>query len=222
MTRASQLIGGLPDMTTSRSRDRARDLAVASAPAETTLDLVRRARQGDQAATDELFARYEQRLRRWAHGRLPVQARGALDTHDLSQDVLFKVFRHLPSFEPRHAGAFREYVWTTLWNQVRDLARLHRRRPATESLEMFDMPANSPSPLEHAIGREAFARYEAGMERLRAEDREAIIMRLELGLSHAEVAQALGKASSAAAHMTVSRALVRLAQEMADGRRSDR
>ena len=53
------------------------------------------------------------------------------------------------------------------------------------------------------------------MERLRPEDREAIIMRIELGLSHAEIMEALGKPSVAAAHMAVSRALVRLAQEMA-------
>lgn len=56
------------------------------------------------------------------------------------------------------------------------------------------------------------------MERLDPNDREAIIMRIELGLSHAEVAQALGKPSAAAAHMAVSRALVRLAEEMAHDR----
>ena len=56
------------------------------------------------------------------------------------------------------------------------------------------------------------------MERLRPEEREAIVARIELGLSHAEVAQALGKPSAAAAHMAVSRALVRLAEEMAHDR----
>ena len=40
-----------------------------------TLDLVIKARTGDQDAVDELFARYEIRLRRWAHGRLPAAAR---------------------------------------------------------------------------------------------------------------------------------------------------
>ena len=39
-----------------------------------------------------------------------------------------------------------------------------------------------------------------------------------LGLSHAEVAKALGKPSAAAAHMAVSRALMRLAEEMAHDR----
>jgi RNA polymerase sigma-70 factor (ECF subfamily) len=56
------------------------------------------------------------------------------------------------------------------------------------------------------------------MERLRPEDREAVVARVELGLSHAEVAESLGKPSVAAAHMPVSRALVRLAEEMAHER----
>ena len=72
------------------------------------------------------------------------------------------------------------------------------------------------------MGSEVFARYEAAMERLRPEEREAIIARIEMGLSHAEVAEALGKPTVAAAHMAVSRALVRLAEEMAHDRKPKR
>ena len=183
--------------------------------AEATYDLVQRVRAGDAGAADILFGRYETRLRRWAHGRLPAQARGAHDTQDLVQETLVRVFNRLPKFEPRHAGAFRDYVWTTMWNAVRDLARKYKRHGPADSLEGHELAAHDPSPLEEAIGSEALARFEAGMERLRPEDREAIIMRIELGFSHAEIAEALGKPSVAAAHMAVSRALVRLAQEMA-------
>jgi RNA polymerase sigma-70 factor (ECF subfamily) len=191
------------------------------ADAESTQELVLRARSGDQAAVNDLMTRYETRVRRWAHGRLPSSARGALETRDLVQDTLFKVFQKLPAFEPRHPGAFRDYVWTTLWNLIRDIARSQQRRGPSDPLAS-DLPASSPSPLEEAMGSEVFARYEAAMERLRPEEREAIIARIELGLSHAEVAEALGKPSVAAAHMAVSRALVRLAEEMAHDRRSRR
>lgn len=186
-----------------------------------TLDLVLKARGGDQDACDELFGRYETRLRRWAHGRLPSAARGALDTQDLAQETLVRVFRQLHAFEPRHAGAFRDYVWTTLWNAIRDIARKYKRRGPTGPLEA-DVPADSPSPLEEAMGSEAFARYEAAMDRLRPEDREAIVARIEMGLSHVEVAAALGKSSAAAAHMAVSRALMRLAEEMSHDRKPRR
>jgi RNA polymerase sigma-70 factor, ECF subfamily len=191
------------------------------ATAESTIDLVLRARAGDQSATAELFDRYGARLRRWAHGRLPAAARGALESQDLVQETLIKVFQRLPMFEPHHPGAFRDYVWTTLWNCIRDIARTYHRRGPSESLE-GDLVAITASPLEEAMGREVFERYEAAMERLRPEEREAIIARIELGLSHAEVAAAVGKSSAAAAHMAVSRALMRLAEEMAHDRKPAR
>jgi RNA polymerase sigma-70 factor (ECF subfamily) len=128
---------------------------------------------------------------------------------------LIRVFQSLPRFEPRHAGAFRDYVWTTMWNAVRDLARKCQRRGPSDPIDSHELATGEPSPLEQAIGSEALDRYDVAMERLRPEDREAIIMRIELGLSHAEIAEALGKPTAAAAHMAVSRALVRLAQEMA-------
>lgn len=223
MGTASVAIQGLPRMDEARP-PRPRPAATAPAgPAqpEATLDLLARARSGERAAIDELFARYETRLRRWAHGRLPAQARGALDTQDLVQETLLRVFHHLPGFEPRHPGAFRDYVWTTLWNAVRDLARKHRRRGPSDPLE-DDVPGHAPSPLEEAMGAETLGRYEAALERLRPEEREAIIARVELGLSMTEVAAALGRPTAAAAHMAVSRALKRLAEEMAHDRPTPR
>ena len=44
-------------------------------------------------------------------------------------------------------------------------------------------------------------------------------MRIELGCRYDEIAEALGKPSVGAAQMTVSRALVRLSQEMSRERR---
>jgi RNA polymerase sigma-70 factor (ECF subfamily) len=196
----------------------ATDAAGVSATSESTLDLVGRARSGDQTATAELFDRYGARLRRWAHGRLPAAARGAMESQDLVQETLARVFQRLPAFEPRHPGAFRDYVWTTLWNCIRDIARAHQRRGPSDPID-GDIADPQPTPLELAMGREVFARYEAALERLRPDEREAIIARIELGLSHAEVAEALGKPSAAAAHMAVSRAVMRLAKEMAHDRK---
>ena len=218
-------LGGFPLMDDADSVPPPPAAAAPASPAApdplATMDLVRRANAGDQDAVNALFTRYESRLRRWAHGRLPPASRGALETQDLVQETLIRVFRNLKKFEPRHPGAFRDYVWTALWTGIRDAARSVRRRGSTEPVDT-ELPADVPSPLQQAMGREAFERYEAAMQRLRPEEQEAIIARMELGLSHAEVAQALGKPSAAAAHMAVSRALVRLAEEMAHGRATKR
>ncbi len=175
--------------------------------------LLTRARAGDAAALDELCSRYLPRLRRWAHGRLPSWARGSLDTQDLVQDTLTHAVQRIATFEPRHEAAFQAYLRQALMNRVRDEIRRAQRRPAADPLDT-SRPSPDPSPLEQAIGQEALERYEAALQRLRPEAREAIILRIEIGLPYSEIAEALGRPSEAAAYMAVSRALVRLAEEM--------
>jgi len=64
------------------------------------------------------------------------------------------------------------------------------------------------------IGREAVERYELALAQLNSAEREAIIARIELGQTFAEVAGALGKPTPEAARMAVNRALARLARLM--------
>ena len=186
--------------------------AMGKGESSASMELLARARSGDTAALNDLCARYLPRMQKWARGRLPPWARGALDTHDLVQDVLSQVIQRLGSFEPRHEGAFQAFLRIALLNRIRDEIRRAHRRPT--GVLASDRPAEGPSPIEEAIGSEALARYEAALRRLKPTDRAAIIARIELGLRYTEVAQTLGKPSVAAAHVAVSRALVKLAKEM--------
>ena len=203
-------------MTGMRSRPGLPTKQPTSDAGEPTVVLITRAREGDSDALNDLCARYLPRLTRWAHGRLPAGARGAIDTHDIVQETLAHVVQRLPAFEPRHEGAFQGYVRRALLNRIRDEARRIGRKAPAEPL-VGDHPADNPSPLEEAIGRQAVEVYEAAMARLREHDRRAIIGRIELGLPYAELAPLLGKPTVSAAHMAVSRALLRLAKEMSRG-----
>jgi len=101
-------------------------------------------------------------------------------------------------------------------NRIRDEIRRTARRPGRAELE--DTKADpGRSPLEQAIGMEEIERYESALARLKPEDREAIILRVELGYSYEEVARMLEKPSYDAALKATKRALVRLAKEMAGG-----
>jgi len=62
------------------------------------------------------------------------------------------------------------------------------------------------------LGREALAAYERALGRLTGEQHDAVVLRMELGFTHAEVAQALGLPTPNAARMAVARALVRLTE----------
>jgi RNA polymerase sigma-70 factor (ECF subfamily) len=101
-------------------------------------------------------------------------------------------------------------------NRIRDEVRRTKRSPEVTALDDHASD-DSASPLEAAIGAEALERYEAALTRLRPEEREAIVARVEMDGSYQEVAQALGKCSADAARMAVSRALLRLAEEMNRG-----
>jgi RNA polymerase sigma factor (sigma-70 family) len=184
---------------------------------ESTFSLLERARAGDQQALDLLFARHLQPLQRWAAGRLPQWARDLADTDDLVQDTLLRTFKRIESFEPRRVGALQAYLRNAVLNRLRDELRRTGRKPASTNLDGVDVEA-ADSPLEAAIGREKVDAYEKALERLKPEEQEAIIARVELGYSYQELALMLDKPTADAARKTAQRALVRLAEELKRGR----
>ena len=189
---------------------------------DSTIQLIVRARSGDEAALEQLFARHREPLRRWTHGRLPKWARQLVDTDDLVQDALLQTFRRLEEFEPRGPGALQGYLRAAVVNRLRDELRRSGRVPPGLDLdtavhtEMLVADARE-SPLEQAIGRENLQRYERALARLDVDDCEAIIGRIEMGYTYQELAALLGKPSAEAARKATPRALIRLADEMRHG-----
>lgn len=180
---------------------------------DTTVELLNRARLGDRAALETLLERSLPPLQRWARGRLPVAARGALDTQDLVQDTVLRSLGRLDQFESRHEGALQAYLRQAVLNRIRDEVRRVVRHPAQTDLDDAQA-ADQASPLDVAIGRQGVARYEAALQRLRPVDREAIIGRLEMQHDYRELAAILGKPNANAARVAVTRALARLVEEM--------
>lgn len=190
--------------------------AAPAAGLDSTVELVRQARSGDRDALDRLFSRCLPALRRWASGRLPRWNRDLLDTDDLVQETVIRTVKRIDAFEPRHEGALQAYLRQAVMNRIRDEIRRSGRAPASTELDE-NQPDKGASPLEEAIGAEAVERYEAALARLRPEEREAVVARIEMDGTYESVAQALGKRSPDAARMAVGRALLRLAEEMSRG-----
>jgi RNA polymerase sigma-70 factor (ECF subfamily) len=192
---------------------RFRTEASRSVDLDSTFHLIERARAGDQEALERLFARHVKPLQRWARGRLPKWARDLADTDDLVQDTLVQTFKRIEDFEPRRVGALQAYLRQAVLNRIRNELRRKGRQPHATDLDGLEVESVE-SPLEQAIGREAVERYEEALHRLTAEEREAIIARVEMGYSYEELAEALGKPTPDAARKAARRALVRLAEEM--------
>jgi RNA polymerase sigma-70 factor (ECF subfamily) len=161
----------------------AEPLSETETPFENTQFLLQRAQAGDSLALDRLCRRYLPRLRRWATGRLPAKARGYLDTDDLVQDTLIRALHRFPSFEFRQEGALQAYLRQAVLNNVREQARLLRNRPPISQLDGNER-ASDPSPLEQAVGQDLAERYEAAFNRLRPEDQQSIVVRIEMDFSY--------------------------------------
>src|SRR5687767_15748686 len=125
----------------------------------TTIDLLARARQGDAAAIERLFARHLKPLQRFARGRLPGWARDLADTDDLVQDALLQTFKRIDAFESRHPGALQAYLRQAVLNRLRDELRRKARTPPRVDSADLDLELRG-SRLEETMGLETMAAYE--------------------------------------------------------------
>jgi RNA polymerase sigma-70 factor (ECF subfamily) len=180
---------------------------------ESTRTLILRARNGDEGARERLFSRFLPGLRRWAHGRLPSKTRSLVDTDDVVQVSLMRALARVGEFDPRREGAFLAYLHQILLNCIREEIRRAARRPAGEE-SAGELPEDRPSLLERTIGNDALRAYEVALSRLPEEQQQAVILRIEFGFSHQEIAEALGRPSANAVRMQITRGLVRLSELM--------
>jgi RNA polymerase sigma-70 factor (ECF subfamily) len=182
-------------------------------PPDATTQLLERARLGDRAALEDLFARHIPLLRRWATGRLPRWARDIADTQDLVQETVLQVFKRVDAFEPRGEGALQAYLRQAVMNRIRNELRRRSRHPVAEILDS-QVVSDRTSPLDAAIREERRDRYETALSQLTEQERNLIVARVEIGLSYEEIADLTGKPSKNAARMATARALMRLAEEL--------
>ena len=185
----------------------------ASFDALATVDLVQRAREGDETAWEVLMRRYRGPLQRFARSRLARQPHRLTDTDDVVQDVTINVFRRLHRIELRFPGALLAYLRRSVSNRVADEHRRAVRQGPTATLT-DNLPDGHQSPLDLTIDRDKVRVYRTALLALCADDRLAIVMRLERGESYDVIAARLGKPTPNAARVAVARAMFKLAKQM--------
>jgi RNA polymerase sigma-70 factor, ECF subfamily len=195
-------------------------MAVTESPASfdavATVELVERARGGDETAWEMLMRRYRGPLQRFARSRLARQPQRLADTDDVVQDVTINVFRRLHRIELRFPGALLAYLRRSVSNRVADEHRRAVRRGPTASLD-DNLPDGHQSPLDVTIDRDKVRLYRTALMALGPDDRMAIVLRLERGESYDVIAARLGKPTPNAARVAVARAMFKLAKQMGPG-----
>jgi DNA-directed RNA polymerase specialized sigma24 family protein len=178
-----------------------------------SIRLLERARGADDSALDELVQRCLPRLRRWARGRLPAAASDLVETDALVEDTVKTTLRNLPRVDVQREGALHASLREALARRLRDAFPT----PEAAGETSIDGSLAGPglvSPLQQAIGDAALRRYENALWTLGNEERETIILRVELCYDYDDIARMLGMAGADAARTAVCRALARLSLVM--------
>ena len=155
----------------------------------TDLELVRRARRGDEGAFHELLDRHAQGL----YGLAFSLVGNVTDAQDVVQETLAGAFRGLAAFKER--SSVKTWLRGILVNQA---ARCRRRRHVRKTVSIDDMSEGSTSLLRSASRAPSTSDLDirmdvlAVLEALSPEHREVVVLREMQGMSYGEIADALG------------------------------
>jgi len=148
--------------------------------------LVARFQRGDEEAFSALYLRYFDRI----YAYLRVILTDLASTEDATQQVFVKLYESLPRYEDR-GQPFRAYLFVIARNhainELRQRQRLDPIDPVT--MDQFREPVEAPlsSELPWVSDRELLAL----IERLPVAQRQVLVLRFMLDLSHAQIAQIL-------------------------------
>lgn len=137
------------------------------------------------------------RLWREYYPRLVVFVRahgGAADEEeDVAQEVMEKVFRALPTYDP--AWRFSTWVYTIARNSCRDRARRARTRPQPASLSDLPgsrQPSHAVTPERELLGKETERQIEEFLAAEEPDTRQIAFLRFHQRLRYGEIARVTG------------------------------
>ena len=155
-----------------------------------TDQLVRAAQAGRPAALTAVYRRLAPAIA----GYLTV--RGATDPEGLTSDVFLVLFRRLPDISGGAAG-LRTLAFSIAHARLVDELRRRQRRPAELPFAPELDDRRHPSAEDEALQRARLRDVRTLLDRLPAEQAEAITLRLVADLSVEQTAQAMGRSTGA-------------------------
>ena len=201
-----------------------------------TSTLLRHARDGDDAARQELLGRYRGRLERMVSVRMDRRLAARFDPSDVVQEALLAAHQKLPEYLEERPIAFYPWLRQLAWEHLVKLQLQHfhakKRSVKREERGLLHLPdhsamalasrlvAGEASPSAHLAGKEMLARVHDALAELSPQDREILVLRQLEHLSIREIAEVL-KITEGAVKVRRLRALARL-QDLLDASNNDR
>lgn len=190
--------------------------------------LIESASRGEEEAVEILLQRYLPRLRAFLRLRLAPEIRAKESCSDLVQSTCREVLQHIDRFQYRGEHNFRHWLFATALRKLSKRGDYYHaaKRSVGREVDLGAAPGQSgedqlaaayqtlSTPSRVLSQREQIQAIENVFDQLPDDYREVITLSRLVGLSHQEIAAAMGR-SETATRSLLHRALAQLADALA-------
>jgi RNA polymerase sigma-70 factor, ECF subfamily len=169
--------------------------------------LARLASGGDQQALELLLGRIRPMVVQYCRARIGIGMLGSQSAEDIAQDTLFAVVGALERWRPEKR--VMAFVYGIASNKVVDAYRAAGRDRSVPTDVVPDEPDLEHGPEQAALHGGVVAELRELLDQLPAQHREILVLRVALGMTAVETAEAVGS-TSGAVRVTQHRALAKL------------
>jgi RNA polymerase sigma-70 factor (ECF subfamily) len=163
---------------------------------------------GDRRAVERLLASIRPLVVRYCRARIGRQERSFASADDVAQEVCLAVLKALPTYQDQ-GRPFLAFVYGIAAHKVADAHRTAARDRAEPVPEVPDGPDAKTGPEQLAMQGELSRQMAVLLQVLPEKQREILVLRVVIGLSAEETADAVGS-TPGAVRVAQHRALLRL------------
>ncbi len=137
---------------------------------------------GDLDAFNKIVLRYQQQALRTAYRLLG----DAVEAEDIAQETFLKILKAAPRYRP--TASFHTYLYTIVYRLCLDT----RKKSRPSRMDTFaDRPSALPSAVDDLLSRERGKEIRNALVSLPLNQRTAIVLKHDEGLSYAEIARVM-------------------------------
>jgi len=175
-------------------------------------ELVARAMTGEAAAVGRVLAIIRPLVVRYCRARLGRMDRSSVSADDVAQEVCLAVLTALPGYRVQ-GRPFLAFVYGIASHKVIDAHRAATRNRAEPVADVPDAIEVADGPEQRALRVELTGEMGRILDQLPDKQREILLLRVVVGLSAEETAEAVGS-TPGAVRVAQHRALARLRKSM--------
>jgi RNA polymerase sigma-70 factor (ECF subfamily) len=181
--------------------------------------VVAKAVNGDRDALREVLETIRPIVYRYCRARIGSAERSGLSADDVAQEVCLAAITALPRYKDQ-GRPFLAFVYGIAAHKVADAHRAQGRNRADATDTLPDRASTAPGPEQLAIDSESAERMNRLLATLPEKQREILVLRVVVGMSAEETAEAVGS-TAGAVRVAQHRALAKLKGELSGSGRGD-